>query len=140
MKPGLATRRAVEKLTPWMTTARRNNDRTGPTVLKPQRFPYNPGGFSFGWFNQQPQIPNNAFLKRMNSEFYIWTHAYDLNGIPADNVKLKIRVDADGTNPLSSNQNETYAGGAEVGQWVTITMNKRELPKTREALNAAAAK
>ena len=139
MKPGLATRRAVEKLTPWMTTARRNNDRTGPTVLKPQRFPYNPGGFTFGWFNQQPQIPNNAFLKRMNSEFYIWTHAYDLNGISADNVKLKIRVDADGTNPLNSNQNETYAGGAEVGQWVTITMNKREMPKTREALNAAAA-
>jgi hypothetical protein len=139
MKPGLATRRAVEKLTPWMTTSRRNNDRTGPTVLKPQRFPYNPGWYTFGWFNQQPQIPNNTFLKRMNSEFYIWTHAYDLNGIPADNVKLKIRVDADGTNPLNGNQNETYAGGSEVGQWVTITMNKRELPKTREALNAAAA-
>jgi hypothetical protein len=139
MKPGLATRRAVEKLTPWMTTTRRNNDRTGPTVLKPQRFPYNPGGYTFGWFNQQPQIPNNAFLKRMNSEFYIWTHAYDLNGIPADNVKLKIRIDQDGINPVNSNQNETYAGGGEVGQWVTITMNKRELPKTREALNAAAA-
>ncbi len=139
MKPGLATRRAVEKLTPWMTTSRRNNDRTGPTVLKPQRFPYNPGWYTFGWFNQQPQIPNNAFLKRMNSEFYIWTHAYDLNGIPDGNVKLKIRVDQDGTNPLNSNQNETYAGGVEVGQWVTIIMNKRELPKTREALNTAAA-
>ena len=139
MKPGLATRRAVEKLTPWMTTERRNNDRTGPTVLKPQRFPYNPGGFTFGWFNQQPQIPNNAFLKRMNSEFYIWTHAYDLNGIPEGNVKLMIRIDANGTNPLNSNQNETYAGGSEVGQWVPITMDKRELPKTREALNAAAA-
>ncbi|MFM8459690.1 MAG: hypothetical protein ACKOB0_12265, partial [Chthoniobacterales bacterium] len=139
MKPGLATRRAVEKLTPWMTTARRNNDRTGPTVLKPQRFPYNPGWYTFGWFNQQPQIPNNAFLKRMNSEFYIWTHAYDLSGIPDGNVKLKIRIDADGNNPLNSNQNETYAGGNEVGQWVTIAMKKRELPKTREALNEAAA-
>jgi hypothetical protein len=139
MKPGLATRRAVEKLTPWMTATRRNNDRTGPTVLKPQRFPYNPGSYTFGWFNQQPQIPNNAFLKRMNSEFYIWTHAYDLNGIPDGNVRLKIRVDADGTNPLNNNQNETYAGGGEVGQWVTITMTKKELPKTREALNAAAA-
>ena len=139
MKPGLATRRAVEKLTPWMTVARRNNDRTGPTVLKPQRFPYNPGWYTFGWFNQQPQIPNNSFLKRMNSDFYIWTHAYDLNGIPDGNVKLKIRLDADGTNPLGSNQNETYAGGSEVGQWVTIAMTKRELPKTREALNAAAA-
>jgi hypothetical protein len=71
-----------------MTATRRNNDRTGPTVLKPQRFPYNPGSYTFGWFNQQPQIPNNAFLKRMNSEFYIWTHAYDLNGIPDGNVFL----------------------------------------------------
>ncbi|MFZ4588371.1 MAG: choice-of-anchor D domain-containing protein, partial [Terrimicrobiaceae bacterium] len=139
MKPGLATRRAVEKLTPWMTDARRNNDRTPPTVLKPQRFPYNPGWFTFGWFNQQPQIPNNAFLKRMNSEFYIWTHAYDLSGIPDGNVKLKIRIDNDGTNPLASNQNETYAGGSEVGQWVTVNMTKRTLPKTREALNIAAA-
>ena len=139
IKPSLATRRAVEKLTPWMTQARRDKDKTGPTILKPQRFPYNPGGYTFGWFNQQPQIPNNAFLKRMNSDFYIWTHAYDLNGIPDGNVKLKVRVDADGVNPVNSNQNETYAGGSEVGLWSTINMNKRALPKTREALNAAAA-
>ncbi|MEY3481451.1 MAG: hypothetical protein RIQ71_2226 [Verrucomicrobiota bacterium] len=137
MKPGLATRRAVEKLSPWMTTTRRGNDRTGPTVLKPQRFPYNPGAYTFGWFNQQPQINNNAFLKRMNSEFYIWTHAYDLNGI--SNIAVKVRIDNDGTNSLASNQNETYAGGSEVGAWQTLAMTKRELPKTREALNAAAA-
>ena len=139
VKPGLATRRAIERLQPWMTTARRNNDRTPPTVLKPQRFPYNPGWYTFGWFNQQPHIPNNGFLKRMNSDFYIWTHAYDLSGIPDNNVKLKIRIDNDGNNPLASNQNETYAGGGEVGTWVTLDMTKRVLPKTREALNAAAA-
>ena len=138
VKPGLATRRAVEKLTPWMTQARRDKDRTGPTVLKPQRFPYNPGWYTFGWFNNVPGV-NTAFLKRMNSEFYIWTHAYDLNGIPAGNVKLKVRMDNDGTNPLASNQNETYAGGGEVGAWITLNMTKRELPKTREALNTAAA-
>jgi len=137
IKPSLATRRAVEKLEPWMTATRRNNDRTGPTVLKPQRFPYNPGWYTFGWFNQQPQIPNNAFLKRMNSEFYIWTHAYDLNGI--SNIVVKVRFDNDGTNSMASNQNETYAGGGEVGAWQSLAMTKRELPKTREALNAAAA-
>ncbi|MEY2852302.1 MAG: hypothetical protein RL549_1001 [Verrucomicrobiota bacterium] len=137
MKPGLATRRAVEKLTPWMTATRRNNDRTGPTVLKPQRFPYNPGGYTFGWFNQQPHINNNAFLKRMNSDFYIWTHAYDLSGIT--NIVVKARIDVDGVNPVGSNQNETYAGGSEVGGWQTLVMTKKELPKTREALNAAAA-
>ena len=138
MKPGLATRRAVEKLTPWMTTARRNNDRTPPTVLKPQRFPYNPGAYTFGWFNNVPG-GDTSFLKRMNSDFYVWTHAYDISGIPSGQVKLKVRIDNDGTNPLASNQNETYAGGGEVGPWVTLDMTKRELPKTREALNAAAA-
>jgi hypothetical protein len=136
MKPGLATRRAVEKLTPWMTETRRNNDRTGPTVLKPQRFPYNPGWYTFGWFNNVPGI-NTAFLKRMNSEFYIWTHAYDLNGI--SNMMVKIRFDQDGVNPVNSNQNETFAGGNEVGSWQTLAMIKKELPKTKEALNAAAA-
>ncbi|MFN6045400.1 MAG: hypothetical protein ACK49I_07985, partial [Verrucomicrobiota bacterium] len=139
MKPGLATRRAVEKLTPWIdANNRRSQDRTAPTVLKPQRFPYNPGGYTFGWFNNVPGV-DTRFLKRMNSEFYIWTHAYDISGIPDGNLKVKIRIDNDGTNPLASNQNETYAGGNEVGSWVTITMNKRELPKTRAALNAAAA-
>jgi len=138
VKPGLATRRAIEKLEPWMTTVRRNNDRTPPTVLKPQRFPYNPGGYTFGWFNNVPGV-NGDFLKRMNSEFYIWTHAYDLSGIPDGNVKVKIRIDNDGTNPMASNQNETYAGGSEVGTWVTLGMTKRVLPNTRAALNAAAA-
>jgi hypothetical protein len=138
MKPGLATRRAVEKLQPWMTSARRNNDRTPPTVLKPQRFPYNPGGYTFGWFNRIPG-GDERFLKKMPSEFYLWTHAYDLSGIPQNGVVAKVRVDADGVNPLASNQNETYAGGAEVGAWISIPMTRRELPKTRQALNAAAA-
>jgi hypothetical protein len=75
----------------------------------------------------------------MPSEFYIWTHAYDLSGIPNQGVVTKLRVDADGVNPLASNQNETYAGGAEVGPWISMPMVRRELPKTRASLNAAAA-
>jgi len=138
VKQSLATRRAVDKLRPWMTEARRANDRTPPTVLKPQRFPYNPGGYTFGWFNRIPGV-DERFLKEMPSEFYVWTHAYDLSGIPNNGVTLKVRIDLDGTNPLGSNQNETYAGGTEVGPWTAIPMVKRALPKTREALNAAAA-
>ena len=138
VKQSLATRRAVDKLRPWMTEARRANDRTPPTVLKPQRFPYNPGGYTFGWFNRIPG-GDERFLKKMPSEFYIWTHAYDLSGIPDNGVTLKVRIDGDGANPLGSNQNETYAGGPEVGAWVSVPMTRRALPKTREALNAAAA-
>jgi hypothetical protein len=139
MKPGLATRRAVEKLTPWIDyNNRRAQDRTPPTVLKPQRFPYNPGAYTFGWFNYIPG-GDTRFLKKMPSYFYVWTHAYDLSGIPDGNVNVKLRIDQDGYNPVNSNQNETYAGGGEVGGWTTIPMTKRTLPKTREALNAAAA-
>jgi hypothetical protein len=138
VKPALATKNAIDRLQDFMTPARKAKDKVGPTVLKPQRFPYNPGWYTFGWFNNEPHINNSNFLKKMPSWFYIWTHAYDLNGIPEGNVKLKVRIDNDGTNPLDSNQNETYAGGSEVGQWVTITMTRKELPKTRTALNTAA--
>jgi hypothetical protein len=138
VKPALATKNAIDRLQNFMTPERKAKDKTPPTVLKPQRFPYNPGAYTFGWFNNEPHINNNNFLKKMPSWFYIWTHAYDLSGIPENGVKLKIRIDNDGINPLDSNQNETYAGGAEVGQWITINMTKRVLPKTRTELNAAA--
>lgn len=72
----------------------------------------------------------------MPSELYVWTHAYDVSGVGS--VNLKVRLDADGRNPLSNNQNETYAGGPEVGPWITLPMAKRVLPRTRDELNAAA--
>jgi hypothetical protein len=137
VKPALATKNAIDKLQGFMTPARKAKDKVGPTVLKPQRFPYNPGWYTFGWFNNEPHINNSNFLKKMPSWFYIWTHAYDINGISAINVK--VRIDNDGFNPIDSNQNEVYAKGSEVGDWVTVPMTKRVLPKTRTALNAAAA-
>jgi hypothetical protein len=134
VKSSLATRRAYELLSSYVDARKGTNDRTPPTVFKPQRFPYNPGGYTFGWFNIVPG--NGNALKKMNSEFYVWTHAYDVSGIT--NIVAKIRVDNDGTNPIASNQNETYAGGAEVGSWVQIPMTKRVLPQTAAALTAAA--
>lgn len=135
VKAALATTRAIQKLQPWLTTARRDNDRTAPTMLKPQRYPYNPGTWNFGWFNRNPPADNN-YQKLLPSEFYVWTHAYDVSGISS--VNLKVRIDNDGTNSMASNQNETYAGGAEVGAWVSIPMTKRVLPNSQSALNAAA--
>ncbi|HBA85464.1 MAG TPA: hypothetical protein DCZ95_15365 [Verrucomicrobia bacterium] len=135
VKPSLATRRAIEMLQNFMST-NMANDHTPPTVLKPQRFPYNPGWYTFGWFNSYGSGTNASYLKRMKSEFYIWTHAYDVSGVT--NIVAKVRLDNDGANTLANNQNETYAGGSDVGVWVTIPMNKRVLPNTREALNLAA--
>lgn len=134
-KPSLATKRAVDKLRSYMST-RMDQDRTGPTTLRPQRFPYNPGAYTFGWFNRIPG-GDERFLKKMPSEFYIWTHAYDVSGVTS--VNLKIRRDKDGTRSLANNHNETYAGGSDVEDWITIPMTKRTLPNTRSELNTAAA-
>ncbi len=134
MKSSLATRRAQEILYTYVNDHKASLDNTPPTVFKPQRFPYNPGWYTFGWFNSIPG--NNSALKKMKSEFYVWTHAYDVSGIT--NIVLKIRKDNDGTNPLGSNQNETFAGGGEVGRWVTISMTKRLLPNTATGLTVAA--
>ena len=137
VKPSLANRRAIEMLTPWMTAPRLANDRTPPTVFRPQRFPWNPGAYTFGWFNSIPGVDTRS-LKKMGSDFYVWTHAYDVSGIPAGGVVLKIRRDLDGANSMANNHNETYAGGSDVEGWISIPMTKRALPNTRTALNAAA--
>lgn len=136
VKQSLANRRALEILKPWMTADRLANDRTPPTIFRPQRFPWNPGGYTFGWFNTTPA--DGRFLKKMGSDFYVWTHAYDVSGIPDGGVVLKVRVDNDGVNSLATTDNETYAGGPDVGAWIEIPMTKRILPRTRAELNAAA--
>jgi hypothetical protein len=135
VKAALATTRAIEKLQPFMTAARKNKDRTAPSLLKPQRYPYNPGTYNFGWFNRNPPV-DNSYLKKLPSEFYVWTHAYDVSGVAE--VTLKVRMDQDGVNSMANHQNETFAGGSETGEWVSIPMTKRILPNTRESLNAAA--
>ena len=130
----LANTNAITLLRSFVN-AHLSDDRTPPTVFRPQRFPWNPGGYTFGWFNSIPG-GNTAYLKKMPSEFYVWTHVYDVSGVQS--VNLKVRMDNDGTNSLANNQNETYAGGPDVGSWVTIPMNKRVLPRTRADLDAAA--
>lgn len=135
IKAALATTRAIQKLQPWMTATRRSNDRTPPSVLKPQRYPYNPGTWNFGWFNRNPPT-DSSYQKLLPSEFYVWTHAYDISGI--NHVDLKVRLDQDGSNSLATTENETYAGGSGVGSWISIPMTKRVLPNTQSSLNAAA--
>jgi hypothetical protein len=88
-------------------------DTTPPTVFVPQREPYNPGGFEW---STSPEP----------SDFEVWTLAYDVSGLTS--VTLHWRVDNDGTNPLSSIQNETYAGGGEVGAWNGIAMSAMPMP------------
>jgi hypothetical protein len=103
----LATARADQALTPAAIA----NETTPPSVFHPQRDIYNPGGYEFG-ANPEP------------ADFKVWTYAYDVSGLAS--VTLKYRVDGDGENPLSSTQNETYAGGSEVGQWISLPMSVQQ--------------
>ncbi len=62
-----------------------------PTVLNRSVSPGNPGASP--WLVQQRprRRTNSAYLKKCPPKFYIWTHAYDVNGItnrlesPVDN-------------------------------------------------------
>jgi len=80
---------------------------TAPSVFLPQRSVWNPGAREFGV--DQPR------------DFEVWTFAYDVSGLQS--VTLKYRLDVDGVNPLSSVENETYAGGGEVHAWQSVTMS-----------------
>ena len=90
-------------------------DATPPTVFIPQRHPWNPGGTNFG-----VQYGYKATVAT-NSDFWVWTYAYDVSGIT--NVSLKLRVN--GTNPPTSDQFKTYVGGLLAGAWQTSNMTQR---------------
>ncbi len=98
------------------------DDTVAPTVWIPQRLPWNPGGRGGGSLWGYPGGEGAG----MQSDFWVWTFVYDVSG--ADRVELKIRIDADGTNPMTSDQNETYAGGPEVGPWQILSMTQRTFP------------
>mgnify|MGYP001765374227 CR=1 FL=1 len=105
-------------------------DATPPTVFKPQRFPWNPGGKGKGQYLGGLTTGNATVgftTPPWSSDFYIWTFAYDVSGVSS--ATLKIRVDEDGINPLADNANETYAGGSGVGGWISIPMTRRAMPK-----------
>ncbi len=93
-------------------------DTTPPTVFLPQRHPWNPGGQNFGVQYGYKTVTEP------NSDFWIWTYAYDVSGIT--NVSLLFRND--GTNPPTSDQFKIYAGGPLAGAWQTAGMIRRIAP------------
>jgi hypothetical protein len=94
-------------------------DNTAPTVFIPQRYPYNPGGTGFG--------PTYGYQQHQNqSDFFVWTFAYDVSGVQS--AVLKYRLDTDGVNPLTDNDNDTYTGGSGVQAWQSLPMSYRNFP------------
>ena len=117
VKPTIACNNAIEKANLIIGDA--SQDQTPPTIWIPQQLPHNPGGTGFGslWGYQ---------VVEHSRDFWVWTFVSDVSGLAS--VSFNYRIDNDGTNPLSSNQNETYAGGSEVGSWVSLPMQSRAFP------------
>ena len=117
VKPSMTGNIAIEYARKTIQ-ANPNIDNTPPSVFIPQRYPYNPGSTGFG--------PTTAY-KKVNypSDFHVWTLVYDVSGVQT--VNLKYRIDNDGWLPVASVHNKTYAGGADVGEWVSIPMTVRPM-------------
>ena len=95
------------------------NDDTPPTIWIPQRWPWNPGSLNYG-------APYGYQAYNDDGDFHVWTFVHDVSQTAS--VTLHVREDLDGANPLGSVQNETYAGGSEVGSWTPIEMTQRDFP------------
>lgn len=106
------TRAANQAIAAAQQVVDAGTDATPPTLFVPQREPYNPGGTEWGL--AQP------------NDFSVWTYAYDVSGL-AD-VTLYYRLDADGMNDPATIHNETYDGGADVGDWVAVPMAAQAIP------------
>jgi Glycosyl hydrolase family 57 len=115
----VAQSNAVRNVDP-VIAANPSADTTPPTVFLPQRHPWNPGGENFGvQYGYKTYTPPDT-------SFWIWTYAYDVSGIT--NASLLYRVN--GTNPPTSDQFKTYAGGPLAGAWQTTNMTRRIAPNS----------
>ena len=115
----VAQSNAVRNIDPILS-ANPAADTTPPTVFIPQRHPWNPGGTNYG-----VQYGYKLAVEQ-NSDFWIWTYAYDMSGIT--NVSLLYRIN--GANPPVSDEFQTYLGGADTGAWITSNMTLRIVAPT----------
>lgn len=117
IKPTVTCNRAIALTQSIVTNT--TNDQTPPSLWTTQRHPWNPGSINFG--------PQYGYQQRQDSgDFTVWSFVYDVSG-PVTST-LKYRIDGDGVNPLTSVQNETFAGGTEVGSWISLPMTRRAFP------------
>ncbi|HAZ13426.1 MAG: hypothetical protein A2X86_14620 [Bdellovibrionales bacterium GWA2_49_15] len=98
------------------------DDHTGPTIFHPQRWPYNPGGMGWGVTTGYRPVGFNG-APAYSKDFYVWTFVYDVSQVR--DVVVKYRVSKTGVNSLTDHDNETYKGGASVGPWISVAMNRR---------------
>ena len=81
-------------------------DTTSPTVFLPQRHPWNPGAQNFG------VQYNYTATTAANTDFWIWTYAYDASGMGS--VTLKYRSNGTAAFRTATNSRLTPAGQTPV--------------------------
>ena len=129
VKPVLAFNNSLFFSQPYVN-ANIANDRTGPSVWVPQRYPYNPGevnaskaeGWTTEWFNNQ---------------FAIYTYAYDVSGISS--MKVMVRTHSSNTINASDDTFKVYNPAAlqgtsglnitpsNVSAWTAYNMSMRDM-------------
>jgi chitodextrinase len=133
VKPTLSFNQSLHFSRPYVQD-RLTQDRTGPSVWWPQRWPYNPGSpnvdKSEGWT-----------LHHFNNHFAIYTYAYDVSGITS--IKVRIRTHASTTIDPLDNTHKVYDPVAlqstvpnvvpsRVSAWTDYPLTRRDL---RPAIN-----
>lgn len=119
VKSSFALNQAAKYLNPII---RSGADKTPPTVLKPQRWPHNPGGMGWGVTTHYQDVGLHG-RPPFDSDFYIWSLIHDVSGV--ESVTLRVRVNKTDKNSIDNKDNKTYAGGPTVGEWLDIPMNRR---------------
>lgn len=129
VKPTLAFNNSLNFSKPYVT-ANIAQDRTGPSVWWPQRYPYNPGSVNAskaeGWT-----------VQHYSKDFAIYTYGYDVSGIAS--AKVMIRTHASNTINASDDTYKVYDPAANVGKpglsitpasvsaWTAYNMQMRDL-------------
>ncbi|HVG59614.1 MAG TPA: carbohydrate binding domain-containing protein [Hyalangium sp.] len=129
VKPTLSFNQSLYFSRPYVQD-RLAQDRTGPSVWWPQRWPYNPGSAntdkSEGWT-----------LHHFNNTFAIYTYAYDLSGI--SNIKVRVRTHTNRSIDPLDNTHKVYDPAAlkaagvpnidttRVSAWVDYPLTRRDL-------------
>jgi hypothetical protein len=129
IKPVLAFNNSLFFSEPYVN-ANLAQDKTGPSVWVPQRYPYNPGEVNAskaeGWTTQW-----------YNNQFAIYTYAYDVSGVAS--MKVMVRTHSSNTINASDDTYKVYNPSAMVGKpglsitpsnvsaWTAYNMSMRDM-------------
>lgn len=101
-------------------------DLTPPTIFRPERWPYNPGGIGWGVTTHYQDIGLNGKPENF-SDFYVWSLVSDVSGVQSVTLKVRNTMTGDQSHQTPGPDNKTYQGGPSVTEWTSIPMNRRQI-------------